>query len=60
MFHHVPENLKPMEELNLGNRPNLVYLDLLKMPGKGKKIFPKWWFDGDLPWKKVKHHLKQV
>ena len=20
MFHHVPKNLKPMEELNLGNR----------------------------------------
>ena len=32
------------------------------MPGNSKKniIYPKWWFDGDLPWYKVKHHLKQI
>ena len=21
---------------------------------------PKWWFDGDLPWYRVKNHLKQI
>ena len=35
-------------------------LDLLKMPGKSKTYSPKWWFDGDLPWYKVKSHLKQT
>ena len=35
------------------------YLDLLEMLGKSKKYHPKWWFNGDLPWYKITHHLKQ-
>ena len=34
------------------------YLDLHKMLGTSKTYSPKWWFDGDFPWHKVKHHLK--
>ena len=32
----------------------IIYLDLLKVVGKKTHIFP----NGDLPWWKVKHHLK--
>ena len=34
-----------------------LYLDLLMVVGQ--KIFPKWWFNGDLLWSKVKNHRKQ-
>ena len=27
---------------------------------KFQKYYPKWWFDGDLPWHREKHHLKQI
>ena len=38
-----------------------LYLDLLQMLGKSSKTCsPKWWFNGDLLWYKVKHHLKQI
>ncbi len=38
-----------------------VFLDLHKMRGTSiKAYFSKWWFDGDLPWYKVKNHLKQI
>ena len=30
------------------------------MLGQTKKYSPKWWFDGDLPWYKVKSHLQQT
>ena len=37
-------------------------LDLLKINilGKSKRYFPKWWFDADLPWCKIKIPLKQL
>ena len=37
------------------------YLDLL-VPCLEKKtiLSPKWWFNGDLPWYKIKHHFKQI
>ena len=35
-----------------------LVVDLLEMLGNGKKYFPKGWFDGDLPWYKVKIHRK--
>ena len=38
----------------------LVDLDLLKMRGKSKKIFSQMVFNGDVPWWKEKHHLKQI
>ena len=38
-----------------------IVLDLLvRCLEKVKKYSPKWWFDGDLSWYKVKHHLKQI
>ncbi len=30
------------------------------MLGKNEKCSPKWWFDGDLPWLKIKNHLQQI
>ena len=30
------------------------------MPGKSKTYSPKWLFNGDLPWYKVKNHLKII
>ncbi len=39
---------------------NPQYLELLKVPQKNKKYSSKWWFNGDLPWYKVKNHLKQI
>ena len=38
---------------------NILIFDLLKMLGKSKKYSPKWWFDDNLPWYKVKSQLKQ-
>ena len=37
-----------------------IYLDLHKMLEQGKTCSPKWrWINGNLPWYKVKHHVKQ-
>ena len=31
----------------------------MKVVGKQQKYFPKWSFNGDLPWQKAKNHLEQ-
>ena len=35
-------------------RKHIFNLDLLKMLGKSKKYSPKWWYNSELPWYKVK------
>ena len=41
---------------------NIIILDLLGTDAwkKFQKYSLKWWFSGDLPWYKVKNHLKQI
>lgn len=38
----------------------VVFLDMLKMLGKGKTYPPKWWFNDKLPWCKVKITLNKL
>lgn len=48
------QNLAPMLLMDTVTIPTSQNLDLLKMLGTGKTKSRKWWFDGDLPWYKVK------
>lgn len=37
--------------MNMGTH---LDFDLLKMLGKSQRVFPEWWFNGNLPWYKGK------
>ena len=39
--------------------PPRFHEDLL-MLGKSKTYYPRWWFNDDVPWYKVKNNLKQI